>query len=514
MRIKHSIINISAGIGSQIIITLLSFISRTVFITYLGVEYLGINGLFSNILGMLSLAEAGIGSAIIFHLYKPVAENDETNIKALLNFYKKAYIYICLIIFVLGISLLPFLEFFTKDTNIEQLHIIYLIFLINTISSYLFAHKISFLKVCQKGYVVTSIYTVSSIVTTLFRLMILYLTQDFILYLIIDIIISTISSYIIALIVDKKYPFLKNIRRARLDSDMRKSITKNIKSLVLHRIGGYAVFGTDNLLISIYVSVSAVGLYSNYYMLINTCRVFISQIFDNINHSFGNLIAGESKEKVYDVFKVTMLCNFWIYSAVIIFLYFSIEPLISLWLGSQFLMSHSVLIILLINFYVSGMRKSITTVKLTAGIFNEDRYAPLIEAFLNLLVSIFLAGKYGITGIFLGTLISTVLVPFWNTPYLVYKNIFKLPVILYFKTYFYYLIVGIASCYVTNLVIEAIPDKGIKGLIYYVIISALIPSTIYYFLFNRTKEFAYLKDIACNILLKKHYGKLKNTLET
>jgi O-antigen/teichoic acid export membrane protein len=314
MRVKNSLINITTGLGSQIIITLLSFISRTAFITYLGVEYLGINGLFTNVLGMLSLAEAGIGSAIIYNLYKPVAENDIQKINMLMNFYKKAYRVIALVVFLLGLSLLPFLDFFVKETTVESVGLIYTLFLINTAASYLFTHKISFLNVSQKGYIVTGVYSISTIIATFVKIGILYYTSNFILYLIIDISITVFTSIVLSILVDKMYRFLKNRASVKLDAETKNNIVKNVKAIVLHNIGGYAVFGTDNLIIASFVSVAAVGLYSNYYMLINISRTFINQIFNNINYSVGNLVAIESGEKVYSFFKVMMLFNFWIYS--------------------------------------------------------------------------------------------------------------------------------------------------------------------------------------------------------
>ncbi|QNG58485.1 hypothetical protein H4O14_11530 [Bacillus sp. PAMC26568] len=502
MRVKNSLINITAGIGSQIIITLLSFISRTVFITYLGVEYLGINGLFTNIIGMLSLAEAGIGSAIIYSLYKPVAENDKTKITILMNYYKKAYTVIAIIIFALGISIVPFLDYIVKDSDVQYIHLIFMIFLLNTIASYLFSHKISFLNVCQKGYLVTGIYTLSSIMTTLFRLGILILSQNFILYLLIEVFITIITALFFSLVVDKKYPYLKMKMTSKLDEETKSTINKNIKALLLHRIGGYSVFGTDNIIIAAFVSVSAVGLFSNYYMLINICRTFIGQFFDNITHSLGNLIAIGSKEKIYNIFKVTELCNFWIYSFFTIFLFNMIEPFIDLWIGSQFIMSKSVLIILMINFFVSGMRRSISLVKTTSGIFYKDRYAPFVEALVNLVSSIILVQFYGIVGVFIGTLISTIVVPFWIAPYLVYKQVFNKPVLHYFINYVYLVFLGLGTCLLTNFLCNLFTNVGIVQLVLRAAICLLIPNLIFICVFYRSKEFKYLYRILKDFLEK------------
>ena len=395
MRTKYSLINITFGLGNQLIITLLSFVSRTVFISTLGIEYLGINGLFTNILAMLTLAEAGLGASIVYSLYKPVAENDHHKINVLMKFYRNTYMVIALIILVLGLSIMPFLDLIIKDSSVENVHLIYLIFLLNTVAPYFYVHKNSFLNVCQKGYIVTGIYSVSSILSVLIKIAILHYTQNYILYLIIDSVITIANSIILAIIVNKMYPYLKNKVKDKLDNETRKDITKNVKAIVLQNIGNYLVFGTDNIIISSFVSVAAVGLYSNYNMLIEICRTFINQVFNNIYHSVGNLVAKESVEKVYSIYKTYRFLNFWLYSFFTIFLAIMLEPFITLWIGSEFLMEEGLLFILLFIFYEKGMRNSITTIKTTAGIFHEDRFAPLCQAAINLVISIVLSTIYG-----------------------------------------------------------------------------------------------------------------------
>jgi O-antigen/teichoic acid export membrane protein len=517
MRVKNSIINISTGIGSQIILTLLSFISRTVFITYLGIEYLGINGLFTNIFSMLSLAEAGIGTAITYTLYKPVADNNQERIIILLRFYRKAYLVIAIIILILGFSLLPFLEHIIKDSKVEDVYLIFIIFLLNTAISYLFAHKISFLNVCQKNYIVTGIYLISSILSTVIKITILVLTQNYILFLILEGVISIITAIVLSNIIARIYPFLKQKISKKLDKETMISIQKNVKALIIHKIGGYAVFGTDNILIASYVSIAAVGLYSNYYMLINISRTLINQIFNNINHSIGNLVAKENEGKIYDIFKVVFLCNFWIYSFLTSFLYIIIDPFIEEWLGSDYLMSQAVLIILMINFYFSGMRRSISMFKSTAGIFQQDRYAPFIEAIINLGVSIVLVQYMDdIVGIFIGTFISTLLVPFWIAPYLVYKQVFKIPVYTYFLKYIQYLIIGVGTCLITSLICNLVTLSGVLGLMTKGTIAVLIPNLIYILLFHRNDEFRYIlaviRNFASNKVIKRKYTFHRSTL--
>lgn len=502
MRVKSSIINISAGLGNQIIITSLSFISRTVFINSLGAEYLGINGLLTNILAMLSLAEAGIGSSIMYSLYKPVAENDQQKINMLMRLYRNAYMVIALVVLLLGLSLMPFLGYFVKDTSVENIHLIYGIFLLNTVAPYLYSHRSSLLNVYQKGYIVTGIYSISSIASVCFKIGILHFTKNYILYLVIDSIVTITTSIFLAIIVGKLYPFLKEKVSSKLDDETKNSIIKNIKAIVLQNIGNYLVLGTDNIIISSFVSVTAVGLYSNYSMLIDICRNFTYQIFNNIYHSVGNLVAKESIDKIYSIYKIYTFLNFWLYSFFGILLCVTLEPFINLWIGSKFLMSKNILFILIIIFYERGMRNAITTVKTTAGIFHEDKYAPLIQALINLVFSIVLVQSMGIAGVFIGTLVSVLAVPFWFTPHLVYKKVFKKSILNYYIRYIYYAAVGLGTYFITNFISKFILLENLLGLTLKAVVCLIIPNLIYITIFHKTNEFRYLFGIIKSIIGK------------
>jgi O-antigen/teichoic acid export membrane protein len=452
--------------------------------------------LFTSLLMMLSIAEAGIGSAIIYSLYKPVAEENEWRILVLMKLYRRIYMGISFIVLALGLCIMPFLGVFVKNTSVENLNTIYILFLLNTSLPYLFQHKVSFLNVCQKSYIVTAIYTVSSILSTSFKIAILYYTKNFILFLIIDVIINLLTAVILAVIVNRMYPMLRRKIAGILDPGTKRDIIKNVKAILLQRVGNYFVFGTDNLMISYFVSIVAVGLYSNYVMLIEICRTFINQIFNNMYHSVGNLVAKENKAKVYSVFKVTMLLNFWLYSMFAICLFILIEPFIVLWIGADYLMSYTVLVLLLLMFYERGMRNSITTVKTTAGIFHEDRFAPIIQAVINLSLSLVLVQFVGIAGIFIGTLISAAAVPFWVTPYLVYRKVFYKPVYYYVVTYAVYTLIGIGACVAADYVCSYIPDNHFAFLIAKGLVSLMIVNLIYAGVFYKTAEFKYLLGIA------------------
>ncbi|MEV5025986.1 lipopolysaccharide biosynthesis protein [Paenibacillus sp. LPE1-1-1.1] len=502
MRVKSSLLNIGVGLGNQLIITVLSFISRTVFINSLGIEYLGINGLFTSILAMLSLAEAGIGSSIIYNLYKPIADNNQPKIHALMQLYKKAYLVIAGLVTVLGLGVMPFLDFFIKETSVENLQIIYLLFLVNTAAPYLFVYKQSFLNVSQKNYIVTAVFSISAIISTSMKIAILYYTENYILYLVIESVLSIITSAVLVLIVNKMYPFLKQKIKAKLDPETKANFIKNMKAIILQNVGNYFIFGVDSILISTFVSIAAVGLYSNYKMLIDICRTLLNQVFANMYHSLGNLIAKESADAVYRIFKVTYLLNFWLYSLLSIGLYLLIEPLVALWLGPEFTMTNAVLLVLVVMFYERGMRNSLSAVKATAGIFHEDRYAPIIQAGINLAVSLILVHYLGILGVFIGNIISALAVPFWYTPMLVYQKVFKQPVKKYYISYVLYTALGLVVCVAVGFVIQFIPSTTFIWLIVKSFVCVVLVNVIYISVFYKTEQFKYLMGIVRSLMKK------------
>ena len=322
MRIKNSIKNIYINIMTQIVIVLLGFISRKVFIDSLGAEYLGINGLLTNVLSMLSLVEGGIGVSIVYNLYKPLAEDDKSKIIALVQLYKKIYGILAILVFALGMCLYPFLgSFINEGEEINFLFIVYLIFVIKNVISYLNAHKWSLINADQKGYILAKYNLIFTVTTTISRIVILKFTQNYILYLLIELLIIIIQNIWNGRIVNIRYPYIKTKEKYDVDADIKENLKTNVKAIFLHNIGSYCVFGTDNLLISALVNLKTVGLYSNYTMIMNQLAALVNPVISSIGASIGNLIVTEDNKKVYEIFNVTYLINFWIYSLSVIFLY-------------------------------------------------------------------------------------------------------------------------------------------------------------------------------------------------
>lgn len=494
MRTINSIKNIYITILTQVIITLLGFISRKVFLDSLGTEYLGVNGLLTNVLSMLSLVEGGIGASITYNFYKPLAENNEKKVIALVQLYKKLYGILAIAIFFLSLTLYPFLGYLMKDSSeIPWIGIIYFILVTKNMISYLNAHKWSLINADQKGYVLAKYNLIFNVLTTVSKIIILLATHNYILYLIVEAAIFIIQNLWNGKVVNDRYPYLKSKEKYGVDWETKNNLITNVKALFLHNIGTYCVFGTDNILISTFISIKAVGLYSNYTMIIGQLSSLLTPVLSGVGASVGNLIAIESKNKIYDIFKVINLVNFWIYSLCVIFLFNLLEPFINWWLGDGLLLDRFTFIVVLVNFYITGMRSSINIFKSKAGIFSPDKYVPLIEATINLSVSLILVRYFGLAGIFMGTTISSLAIPVWTQSKLVYNHVFNKSVFEYFKSYIFFigltLVVGIG---VTILCTVLVPWSGFLALVAKGLICVIVTNLIYFAIFCKTEEFQYL----------------------
>lgn len=498
MRTKNSIINILVSMISQIITIIIVFPARSIFIRVLGAEILGVNGLFSNILSVLSIAELGIGSAIVFSLYTPIAENNKEKINAIMNLYRKAYRIIGIVVFGLGILISPMLKYIVdKPNNISNIYYVFMLFLINSSISYFLSYKRSIIIANQKGYIINLIHSLVLVLMNIMQVLILIYTRNYIVYLWIQLIFTVGENIIISFVANYKYKFLsdKNNKNLKVDNRTKNEIVKNIKALVIHKLGSITVLGTDNIIISAFVGVNIVGIYSNYCLITNALNAILTQIFNSLTASVGNLNVLESKEKKYNVYSNMLFLNFWIVSLASICLYELLNPFITIWIGSQYLMSVNVVLIIVINFYLNGMRHTTLTFKSASGLFWQDRYKPLVEAILNITISIVLAKSLGVIGVLLGTIISTILTTFWIEPYILFKYCFEKKIKKYFSKYFIYTVIMIITLIVNNIVTNLYTGSGILKIIYNLIVSVSVTNLIYLVIFIKTPELKYFYNI-------------------
>ena len=502
MRVKNSLRNISMSLLSQIVVILLGFLSRKVFLDSLGSEYLGVNGLLTNVLSAMVMIEGGIGISIVYNLYKPLAYDDKEKIIALVQLYKNAYRILALIMVIISCAMYPFLDKIIKGgSNVKGIGVVYFLFVAKNVLNYLYGYKWALINADQRGYNLTKNNMVFQVISMIFKIIILALTKNYIAYLLIEFILFIMQNMYNSRVVYKLYPYIKTKEKYHIEEGVKSNIIENVKAMFIQNIGSYAINSTDNIIISTFINVSVVGLYSNYTMIIEQLSSLVSTIIYGISNSVGNLIATSEKDKIYFVFKLSYFISFWIYSVSFIFLFNLVEPFIALWIGDKYIFSNLTLFIILINFYIMGMRNSVTIFKSKSGLFSQDKYAEVIQGVINLIVSIILVKKIELIGVILGTTISYISISFWNQPRILYKYVFEKSVIEYFKQYITYVVIGSIACIISTEICDLLVfESSIIYLIQKGLICIIIPSIMYICIFYRTEEFKYLYSIVQNIV--------------
>ena len=341
-RVKSATRNIKFGYIGQIATALVFFILRKLFILYLDETLLGVNSLYGNVLSILNMAELGIGTALNFSLYGPVARGEKEKIKSYMQLYRKAYYIIAIVVAAIGLMLTPFLELLVKNPgNITttELYTYYFIFLFNTVSSYFVAYKYSLVNAEQKNYIQTNVITITKIITVSIQMLVIVITKNFFFFLITDAVIQLIQKIFVSRFLDNMYPYLREKNVQKLSKDESDAVWTKTKALVFHKVGDVARLQTDALIISSLIEVAMAGVVDNYNMVISTVSNFVNIIFNSVISSFGNLIATESKEKQFDMFRVYRFFASWIYGFSCVGFMILLTPLVRIWLGDSWILA-------------------------------------------------------------------------------------------------------------------------------------------------------------------------------
>ena len=491
--------NIKYSAVNYIVVNLLKFIVRMVFVKTLPIEYLGVNGLFSNILVMLSLAELGIGPAIVYSLYKPLAYGDIETVKSIMRLFKKVYIAVGGIILVLGLALFPFLDNFIKDgQSVPQVHYFYLVFLLNTVISYLWTYKRSLLIADQKQYVVNIYQAAVQVLVAVLQIVFLLIFADYWCFIILMLVGTVLENFSIARKADKEYPYLNEASEA-LDLEIKQQIVKNIKAMICHKIGGMVVFSSSNLVLSKFAGLAAVGLYSNYYMVIAALNIFAAKFFESITASIGNLMVVEESGKKIKAFKVTEFIT--ALQAAICFcgLYVLFNPFVELWVGEAYLFSEAVVAAMAFSFYLTYMRKAVLMFRDACGLYWNDRYKPLAESVINLAVSIYLTIHYGVIGVVLGRIISTLLTCFWVEPYVLFNNGIDIKLKDYFADYLKFTAVALLAALASKFIYSSLFVKvTLINFVVGIFICIIITFVLWCAIFKNREDMRYLVNLLKN----------------
>ncbi|MCQ2448672.1 MAG: oligosaccharide flippase family protein [Clostridia bacterium] len=448
-RIRNAVRNFKHGIVNTVIISLVPFLTRTVFIYILGKNYLGIDALFLNVINLLEIVNVGIGSAITYSVYKPIADGDTEKCKSLFRLYKRCYWAMGTVIFLLGLGLTPFLNVILKNKpNIpENIYLIYLIILSGVSIGYFFMDKQCVINAHQKNYIISSVKSVVIIGINILEIIFLLITKQFLVYLVIQTAQNIIINLCVSWKAKRMYPQFFGGSVAALEKQDKDKIIKNTAALILNRAGSLIINCTDSIVISSFVGVNYVGLYSNYFTLKNMVNTFTSMFTQSLTAGVGNLnatVGEKNKEKLYDTFKQIFFMNYFLHAFCTICLACLLEPFIHIWIGDGYIMGLPIVIIVSINFYFIGVQKAAEQFKAACGLYWQDRFRVFIEAIMNIVVSIILARSLGVLGVLLGTFISNLLVTAWLEPYIVYKYALKQRLSNYLKTNALYILITTA----------------------------------------------------------------------
>ena len=504
-RVQSAAKNIAFGYIGNLTTQLLGFILRTVFINYLGDTLNGINDLYTGILSVLSLAELGVGTALNYSLYGPVARKDYEKIKSYMQLYKKAYRVIGLVIAVIGLAISPFLPYLVKQpkgVTVRDLTLYYFIFLFNTVSTYFVAYKYSLAYAEQKNYIQTNTITITKMITVTLQIAVIVTTRNFYLYLLTAAAVELIQKIFISWYLNRLYPYLKDKNVKKLSKEETGEVVTKTKALVFHKVGDVARLQTDSMIISAFINVTLVGFVGNYNMILNSVANFVNIIFNSVLSSFGNLIATESKDKQYSVFKVYRFFACWIYGFSAVGFFLLLTPFIVIWQGPEKVLAAGAVACILIDYYFKGDRIVLSNFKTAAGVFEQDKYLALIQGVVNLILSIVLVQKIGLVGIYIGTIVSGLIANI-TKPFIIYKVCFEKSVKTYFLDSVKYLAVlfGILVL-LTGIRQFVMPQVTVLSFILMFIVICVVFNGIFLLLFGRTQEFGYLWGI-----IKKKLGR-------
>ena len=501
-RVQSAAKNIAFGQVGNLVTQLLNFVLRTIFIAHLGDTLNGVNGLYANILSVLSMAELGIGTAMNYSLYKPVAQGNIGKIKSYMRLYKKAYAVIGIVIAVIGLLVSPFLPYLVnqpKGVSTRDLTLYYFIFLFNTVSTYFVAFKYSLVNAEQKNYIQTNILTLTKMITVILQIIVILTTGNYYVYLLTAAAVELLQKIFVSFYLDRRYPYLKDKDAERLSAEETGEIVTKTKALMCHKIGDVARLQTDSMIISGFINVTLSGFVDNYNLVLNSIANVVNIIFNSVLSSFGNLFATETREKQYRIFKVYRFAACWIYGFTAVGFSMLLTPFVGLWLrDTGKTLAFSVVICILIDYYFKGDRIVLSNFKTAAGVFEQDKYLALIQGGVNLVISIVLVQKIGLMGVYIGTIVSR-LIANVTKPVIIYKVILQQPVKKYFVDSLKYLAaVAVNFAVLSGIKTVVMPEVTVISFGVMFVIVCVVFNASFLALFGRTEEFGYLWGIVRN----------------
>ena len=483
---------------------LLPFVVRTGLIRTLGASYAGLNGLFTSIIQMLSLAELGFSSALIFSMYKPIAENDADTVCALMALYRKVYRIIGAVILTVGFALIPFLPKLIHGSVPSDINltVLFLVSLADTsIGYWLYGYRESLLYAAQRQDIISRVSLAFRLLLNTTQLLLLIFTRNYYAYAIVMPVFTVLRNLIVNRTTRRLYP--QFVCRGKLPAESTKEIWKKVAGMFLYKISGVTRNAFDSLVISAWLGLHELAVYQNYYLLLNSVTNLLNRIDNAITASVGNAIASETVEKNYSDFTTLFFLYGWGGSVLTVFFYGLYQPFMIMWMGEEMLLSFPIVICFCIYFYMLMIGNICYVYRQAAGLWWEDRLRPVLSSVLNITLNILLVKNYGVVGVLLSTIICLVFLDFGLSARVLFRKYFHKPMTPYFLQTLSNAAVTAAACYLSGLLCGLVPWKGVPELIARFVICAIVPNILLFSAYFRTNTFRKSVKLVKKIIRRK-----------
>lgn len=508
-RTGNSIKNSGATIFGRAATLVMEFVLRTVLIKTLGIEYGGVSSLFTDILQVLSLMELGLGSAIVFALYKPLAQQDFSRINALMHFYKTAYNMIAAGVFLLGLCFIPFLNAIVTDVpNIkEDIRVIFMLYVAASSCSYLVVYKETLIRASQQSRVAVRIEMTVQIIFMGLESLALFLFHEYMIYLVLRVVTYLVRNLLISREVKKRFPQVNFGSKERLGEKDRQKLMRDIGAMALYKVSGVVLNGTDSIIISAFLSTSMVGIMGHFRMLSNCITNLTNKVWAAVLPSVGNLAAVDRENKQYRVFMKANFASYLFSGFCSIAMFHLMNPLVTVWLGAEYTVSTATAFAIAFNIYLFLTILPFQTFRDANGLFVQGKYRPVIMSVINIVLSLLLVKPWGLFGVLIATPISRVATQTWFDPYVVYKHVFKRSPAPYYREFAFHslLTLGLGAVIWALLELSGV-GGGLLRLLLGGVVCVVIPLSVYCLLFRKNQQFVQLVEYGkkfLNRILKK-----------
>ena len=502
-RKKNATRNIIFGTCLKLYQIVVPFLMRTIMIYFMGVQYLGLNSLFTSVLQVLNLAELGVGSAMVYSMYKPVAEHDNNTICALMGLYRKYYRIIGMVVLAAGCVIIPFVPHLIKSDVPEgiNIYVLYVMNLLATVFTYwLYAYKNSILQAYQRNDIVSKVTIITDTIKYILQIFTIVFLKNYYMYVLVLILLQIASNIITAAVVTRMYPEYRC--KGSLPKEEVAQINSRIRDLFTSKIGAVIVNSADTVVISAFLGLTVLAIYQNYFFIISSVIAFIAVVFNSCTAGIGNSIIVETKEKNYNDFKKFTFLIAWIAGFCTVCIVCLMQPFMNIWMNGneKLMLGISEVVCFCIYFFVYEIQQLLLTYKDAAGMWHEDKYRPLVTALTNLALNIIMVQFFGLYGVLLSTVISII---FIGMPWLFYNLftvLFKRNAAKYVIRVVYYTVITIVISIITYSVCSLVPFTGIAELIVKLIICIIVPNLLFFATLFKFEEFGQVKALVKGIL--------------